>query len=68
MNVVGGHLLVPSLGIREQANGLLQQLNFFFFGFVLFGILRQGFSPKPWLFWNSVCTPDWPGSHRDQPF
>lgn len=31
MNVVGGHLLVPSLGIREQANGLLQQQNFFFF-------------------------------------
>lgn len=34
MNVVGGHFLVPSLGIREQTNGLLQQLNIFF-GFVL---------------------------------
>jgi hypothetical protein len=26
--------------------------------------LRQGFSLKPWLSWNSLCRPGWPQTQR----
>jgi hypothetical protein len=32
--------------------------------FVLFGFLRQGFSVKPWLSWNSFCRPGWPQTQK----
>ena len=33
---------------------------------LLFRFLRQGFSVLPWsLFWNLLCRPDWPWTHRD---
>jgi hypothetical protein len=26
--------------------------------------LRQGFSVQPWLSWNSLCRPGWPGTRK----
>jgi hypothetical protein len=29
-----------------------------------FGFSRQGFSLQPWLSWNSLCRPGWPGTQK----
>jgi hypothetical protein len=28
------------------------------------GVSKQGFSVLPWLSWNSLCRPGWPGTQR----
>jgi hypothetical protein len=41
---------------------------YFFCLFVLFCILRQGFSVSPWLSWNSLCRPGWPQTQKSSCF
>jgi hypothetical protein len=40
---------------------VLVWLFLFWFGF---GFSRQGFSVYPWLAWNSLCGPGWPGTQK----
>jgi hypothetical protein len=40
--------------------------NFYLFFFLVVADFspRQGFSVQPWLSWNSLCRPSWPGTQK----
>jgi hypothetical protein len=42
----------------------LYKSDFWWFFFLFFGFLRQGFSVYLWLSWNSLCRPGWPRTQK----
>jgi hypothetical protein len=52
------------LFMRNFFSPILLRLFVCLFVFVLFCFLRQGFSVKLWLSWNSLCRPGWPQTQK----
>jgi hypothetical protein len=63
MHTFKNHKEVYNLNLLKHTNLSKEENNSVFIIIALF-FLRQGFSVKPWLFWNSLCRPGWPRTQK----